>query len=68
MESYQERKERKMRIAYLRCVVKVMERGSKTEEVLLFAKKLERGLDNWDSILVEEKGLTEGDLNDCKIN
>jgi hypothetical protein len=61
MESYQERKERKMRIANLRCAVKVMQRGSKAEEVLLFAKKLEQGLDNWDSILVEEKGLTEED-------
>ena len=62
MESYQERKERKMRIAYLRCAVKIMERGSKAEEVLLFAKKLEQGLDNWDSILVEKEGLTEGGL------
>jgi hypothetical protein len=62
MESYQERKERKMRIAYLRCAVKVMERGSKAEEVLLFAKELEQGLDNWDSIIEEEKGLSEKGL------
>ena len=62
MESYQERKERKMRIAYLRCAVKIMERGSKAEEVLLFAKKLEKGLDNWDNIIEGEKILAEEGL------
>jgi hypothetical protein len=59
MESYQERKERKMRIAYLRCAVKIMERGSKAEKVLQFAEELEHGLDNWESILEEERGLNE---------
>jgi hypothetical protein len=62
MESYQERKVRKMRIAYLRCAVKIMERGSKAEEVLLFAKKLEQGLDNWDSITEGQKILSEEGL------
>ena len=48
-----------MRLACLKSATKIMLRGSKVEDVLLFAKKLEIGLDNWDSIVEEERAYDE---------
>jgi len=60
METMEERNKRIVRLACLKNAVKVMPRGAKVEEVLLFAKKLEIGLDNWDSIVEVERLHTEG--------